>query len=221
VVAIWLTHHHPDHVGAVELLRRRLGVPVAAHEATAERLAGRGITVEGRLVDGDRVELTGGDDGGGGDRPMALRVLHTPGHARGHLCFYEEGLGSLLAGDMVSAVSTIVIDPPEGDMDAYLASLERLARLAPRTLFPGHGPPVTDPVGKIRELVDHRLWREEKVLAAWRAGTREPREMLPAVYDDAPRQAWPLAERQIEAHLVRLARAGAIDDPARGRPDAP
>ncbi len=210
VTAIWLTHHHPDHVGAVELLRRRLGVPVAAHEATAERLSGRGITVDARLADGDRVELAGA-----GGRPMTVRVLHTPGHARGHLCFFEEGLGSLLAGDMVSAVSTIVIDPPEGDMDAYLASLERLARLAPRTLFPGHGPPVTDPVGKLRELIDHRLWREEKVLEAWRAGTRAPREMLPAVYDDAPRQAWPLAERQIEAHLRRLARAGAIDDPAR------
>ncbi len=216
VVAIWLTHHHPDHVGAVELLRRRLGVPVAAHPATAERLARRGIAVERTLADGERVELAGA-----GGPPVALRVLHTPGHARGHLCFYEESLGSLLAGDMVSAVSTIVVDPPEGDMDAYLASLERLVELAPRALFPGHGPPIADAAGKLRELVDHRLWREAKVLEAWRSGIREPGEMLPAVYDDAPREAWPLAARQIEAHLRRLARAGAIDDPARGGPDAP
>ncbi len=220
VTAIWLTHHHPDHVGGAERLRERLGVPVAAHAATAERLAERGIAVDRLLADGERVELAG-ESGEASRPPVALRVLHTPGHARGHLCFYEEGLGSLLAGDMVSAISTIVIDPPEGDMDAYLASLERLARLAPRTLFPGHGPPLADAVGKLRALVEHRSWRERRVLEAWRTGMREPREMLPAVYDDAPREAWPLAERQIEAHLRRLARSGAIDDPARSTPDGP
>lgn len=212
LTAIWLTHHHPDHVGAVARLAAAFGVPVAAHRETAERLRrgpGGGIPVDRLLDDGERVELAGPPDGSAPG--LTLRVLHTPGHARGHLCFYEERLGSLLAGDMVSAVSTIVVDPPEGDMDDYLGSLERLAALAPRTLFPGHGPAIVDPVDKLRELIEHRHWREARVLEAWRAGVREPGAMLPTVYDDAPRAAWPLAERQIEAHLRRLARTGAID----------
>ncbi len=206
LTALWLTHHHPDHVGAVARLADRFRVPVAAHPATAERVAGRGIRVERLLEDGERIELAGGEDGA-----MTLRVLHTPGHAPGHLCFIQEGLGSVLAGDLLSAVSTIVIDPPEGDMDAYLASLQRLRAAGPRTLFPGHGPAVVRADEALRDLIDHRRWREQRVLEAWRSGLRRPAEMLPTVYDDAPREAWPLAERQILAHLRRLARAGTID----------
>jgi glyoxylase-like metal-dependent hydrolase (beta-lactamase superfamily II) len=110
----------------------------------------------------------------------------------------------------VAGLGTIVIDPPQGDMDAYLASLERLIELAPATLFPAHGPAIRDAAGKLREYVDHRLWREEKVLAAWNDGLRDPREMLPRVYDDTPEKAWPLAARQIVAHLERLRRRGRI-----------
>jgi glyoxylase-like metal-dependent hydrolase (beta-lactamase superfamily II) len=112
---------------------------------------------------------------------------------------------------MVAGIGTIVIDPPEGDMDAYLASLDKLAALAPRTLFPAHGPPLADAVGTLRRYVEHRRWREERVLAAWRSGVREPRDMLPTVYDDVPERAWPLAERQIVAHLERLRRAGPLN----------
>jgi endoribonuclease LACTB2 len=207
--AVWLTHHHPDHVGAAARIAERFAVPVAAHPATAERVRSRGIRVERALADGERVRLAG--SAGSGDAALVLRVVHTPGHAPGHLCFFEEGLGSLLAGDMVSAVSTIVIDPPEGDMDAYLASVERLRSLGARTLFPGHGPALVEPDTALAEVAEHRRWREERVLAAWRAGGREPAAMVPVVYDDAPRQAWPLAERQLLAHLRRLARSGAID----------
>ncbi|HUP42422.1 MAG TPA: MBL fold metallo-hydrolase [Thermoanaerobaculia bacterium] len=210
--AVWLTHHHPDHVGAAARVAERFRVPVAAHRATAERLAARGVRVARRLEDGERSALAGAAGGGAdGPAPLTLRVVHTPGHAPGHLCFLEEGLGSLLAGDLVSAVSTVVIDPPEGDMDAYLASVERVRGLGPRVLLPGHGPMLVDPDGALREVVEHRLWREERVLAAWRSGIRRPAEMLPAVYDDAPREVWPLAERQVIAHLRRLAAAGTID----------
>lgn len=201
VTALWLTHHHPDHVGGVERLRASLGVPVLAHPLTAERLAGRGIEVDGELRDGERVHL--GDD-------FSVLVLHTPGHARGHLCFLEEEQRSLLCGDMVSGVSMIVVDPPEGDMDDYLGSLEKLAALRPGTLFPGHGPAIKNGVAKLREYIDHRLWREGRILEAWSAGKRRPSEMLPTVYDDVPQQAWPIAERQILAHLDRLRKQGRL-----------
>ncbi len=209
VTAIWLTHHHPDHVAGVPALRRRLGVPVLAHPATAERLAAHG-TLDGTLEDGQQVTLAGQ---GLPEAPdMLVQIVHTPGHARGHLCFLELGQRSLLAGDMVAGLGTIVVDPPEGDMDDYLASLAKLVALAPRVLFPGHGPAVKNGVPKLREYIEHRLWRERRVLAAWREGRRDPEAMLPAVYDDVPREAHPLAARQILAHLTRLRRAGQLDD---------
>jgi glyoxylase-like metal-dependent hydrolase (beta-lactamase superfamily II) len=178
-------------------------VPVLAHAFTAERLADRGIQVDDELNDGQRVVLAG-------DPPMTVLVLHTPGHARGHLCFLEEEQRSALVGDLVAGLGTIVIDPPEGDMDDYLGSLARLAMLRPSTLFPAHGPAILKGVAKLREYADHRLWREAKVLEAWAEGLREPSDMLPKVYDDTPKEAWPLAERQIRAHLNRLRRVGRI-----------
>lgn len=206
VVAIWLTHHHPDHIGGVERLRKSLGVPVLAHPATAERLAGR-VAVDGELTDGQRVVL----EGPAGEPPFAITVVHTPGHAQGHLCFLEETRRSVIAGDLVAGLGTIVIDPPEGDMEQYLGSLARLATLRPQTLFPAHGPAVRNASAKLREYIDHRLWREEKILDAWGRGLRTPEEMLSGVYEDVPVQAHPLAKRQILAHLERLRRTGRIE----------
>ena len=108
-------------------------------------------------------------------------------------------------------LGTIVIDPPEGDMEDYLGSLARLAALRPRTLFPAHGPAVRNAVAKLREYIDHRIWREEKILDAWSRGLRTPEEMLPIVYDDVPKEAHPLARRQILAHLERLRRTGRVE----------
>ncbi|MEZ5332208.1 MAG: MBL fold metallo-hydrolase [Thermoanaerobaculia bacterium] len=201
--AIWLTHHHPDHVGGAARLRERLGVPVLAHSETARLLAGR-VPVDGELAEGDERDL--GRDG----TPFPVRLHHIPGHAPGHLAFLDETFGSMLCGDLVSGISMIVVDPPLGNMDDYLASLARVRELAPRTLFPGHGPTLADPAAKLDETIDHRRWREERILEAWRSGLREPADMLETVYDDTPRIAWPLAERQARAHLERLERAGRL-----------
>jgi glyoxylase-like metal-dependent hydrolase (beta-lactamase superfamily II)/8-oxo-dGTP pyrophosphatase MutT (NUDIX family) len=204
VTAIWLTHHHPDHVGGVEPLRAALDVPVLAHPATAARLRERGLKIDGELQDDQRVILPG-------EQPMEIRVLHTPGHARGHLCFLVEQDGSLVAGDMVAGLGTIVIDPPEGDMSAYLRSLERLRDLAPATIFPAHGPAIRSAVAKLVELIDHRLWREQRILEAWKSGRQKPDEILQVAYDEIPEIVRPLAERQVLAHLERLRSAGSLD----------
>ncbi len=204
ITAIWVTHHHQDHVGAVETMRALLNVPVCAHAETARRLAEAGIAVDRELADQQAVVLAG-------EPPVTLRVLHTPGHARGHLCFYEQRLGSLIAGDMVAGAGTIVIDPPEGNMNDYLASLRKLIELRPATLFPSHGPVIANGTAALEGVLAHRLQREEKIFEAWEAGLRTPAAMLPSVYDDVSPRAYPLAERQILAHLERLRSLGRIE----------
>jgi glyoxylase-like metal-dependent hydrolase (beta-lactamase superfamily II) len=135
------------------------------------------------------------------------RALHTPGHARGHVAFLDERTGALLAGDMVSTLSTIVIDPPEGDMADYLASLARLRELAPRTLFPAHGSPTQGALEKLDEYLAHRRAREEKVVVALATpGSLE--EVTARAYDDTPAFMLPVAARSCLASLEKLAREG-------------
>jgi len=200
--AIWLTHHHRDHTGAVPAVRDAFGIPVLAHEAARRPLAAQGIAVDATLDDGQRVDLGDG---------FTVRVLHAPGHARGHLAFLVEAHGTVICGDLVSALSTIVIDPPEGDMGDYLASLARLEALAPRLLMPGHGPPIPRAVERLRWYRRHREEREQQVLAAWRAGQRDAAAMVPAIYPDVPPLVRPVAARQVEAHLEHLRRRGLLD----------
>jgi endoribonuclease LACTB2 len=200
---IWLSHHHPDHVAGATRLADALGVPIAAHAATAERVAARGIRVDRELVADAEVVLHG-------EPPMRLRLHHTPGHASGHLAFEIAGAGDLVAGDLVAGFSTIVIDPPEGDMDAYLDSLERMRGHGFRTLFPSHGAPILDVDAKLGEAIGHRLERERQILAAWRRGLRAPEALAAEVYPETPAAIRPLALRQLAAHLARLERRGEL-----------
>ncbi|MEM7353394.1 MAG: MBL fold metallo-hydrolase [Acidobacteriota bacterium] len=203
IQAIWLTHHHPDHIGAAETMRRELDVPICAHPLTADRLHHSGLRVDRELGDDQIFDL-------GGDAPFPVRVVHTPGHARGHLCFFDETYRSLVAGDLVSTLSTIVIDPPEGDMDDYIDSLDRAAALSPNILFPAHGPPVPGAVRRLGRLKQHRLDREEQILNTWQSGTTDPAAMVAEIYADVPRPVHLIAERQLQAHLTRLRRLGKL-----------
>lgn len=208
VRGVLLTHHHGDHCGGVDAMRRALpGVPVYAHAQTAERLSRRGLAVE-RLVEGGEVLPFG---------PAGLRALHTPGHAPGHLCLVDLAGGGMIVGDMVASQGTIVVDPEDdGDMGQYLRELDRLRALAragagAQRLWPAHGTSVADGPALLDFYIQHRLLREAKVVAALAGADRRGATLaalLPLAYDDVPPLLHPLAARALRAHLLKLAAEG-------------
>jgi len=193
---IWLTHLHPDHVGGANHLKQKLGVNIVAHPITARDLRGF-IAVDRTFIENEVLELPG--------KPgWRLRVIHTPGHARGHVCIFEENSGSLITGDLMAGFGTIVIDPPEGHMATYLDSLQRIHDLPVTALFPAHGPVMANAKDKIREYIDHRLAREKKILSAWEQGHHDSSAIVREVYTDVAPAMHGLAERSVIAHLEKL-----------------
>lgn len=202
------THHHQDHVGGGEWARAR-GLPLAAHPETARRLA---FPVDRLVEDGHTWEL--GPDSAG--LPWRVRALHTPGHAPGHLALWEERRRFLLAGDLVSGMSTILIDPEEGDMAAYLDSLRRMAALEPRLVVASHGPPFGPGAGIFEKVLAHRLARERRVLDHLKAEPQSLEGLAAEVYADTPGAHPELARRSLLAHLRKLVREGQAREGASG-----
>ncbi|HEX2331946.1 MAG TPA: MBL fold metallo-hydrolase, partial [Burkholderiales bacterium] len=142
---------------------------------------------------------------------ISLRAIHTPGHASNHLCYLLEQTKMLFTGDHVMQGSTVVINPPDGDMRVYLESLERLLGEDIAIIAPGHGYLIGAPHRELRRLIAHRLNRERKVIAALeRLGHPSLDDMLPLVYDDVPERAHRVAARSLTAHLEKLVADGAV-----------
>lgn len=220
VCAILLTHQHPDHVGGANALRDALDVPVLAHPATTAALEGL-VRVDDALFEGDLVS-----EAIEADLDLPLRVLHTPGHARGHLAFRDERTGAVVAGDLVAEQGTIVIDPPDGDMADYLATLGRLIVLGTGVIIPAHGGPIPRGEDKLLEYIGHRQMREEQLqdaLGARPQRSGRPIDLVPTIYPDVPPMFHPLAARQVLAHLLKLEQEGTVDRPdgSTGAPGQP
>jgi ribonuclease/clavin/mitogillin len=202
--AVVLTHHHPDHIGAATACAQRYGVPIWAHERTALALQGR-VVVDHLLADGDRLALGVRPDGSG---PWHLEALLTPGHANGHIAFYDPYYRLLYAGDMISTSTSVLIAPPEGDLTVYLQSLRRLLEVPARLLLPAHGNPSARPQHTIQAALDHRAGRENQLVDALRAGERSVEELGPELYRGLPATHMRFAHLQIRAGLEKLQREG-------------
>jgi glyoxylase-like metal-dependent hydrolase (beta-lactamase superfamily II)/8-oxo-dGTP pyrophosphatase MutT (NUDIX family) len=211
--AIIVSHLHKDHFGGEVALQKHLRekfgleIPLAAHKITAESLRDD-VEIEKFIADEEVFRLK--DDAG---ETFELKALHMPGHARGHLCFYDEEKGFLLSSDNVVGLGTVVIAPPEGDMSDYLASLERMKNLPNlRFLCGSHGAAVFDARGKIEEYIAHRLERERQILEAFRNGAKTPAEIAKIVYENLNPMLFLLAQKSVEAHLEKLERDGKISE---------
>jgi glyoxylase-like metal-dependent hydrolase (beta-lactamase superfamily II) len=208
---IIVTHLHPDHIGGVNHLRQKFGIRVATHRLTAEAIAPE-IGVDRFIEDDEVIELRGSPR----DATLIwkLRALWSPGHARGHLSFYEERTGSLLTGDCIVGVGTVVIAPPEGNLADYMASLRRYLTMRKLTaIFPAHGPALADARGKIDEYIQHRNERESSIIGALKdSGSLTIPEIVKRVYTDVPESRHQLAERSVFAHLEKLLSEGRVRD---------
>ncbi|MFM7507778.1 MAG: MBL fold metallo-hydrolase [Rubrivivax sp.] len=200
-VAILATHTHRDHSPAAAPLAAATGAPVWGRRPGHPMWQDDSFRPDHEPADGERLELGDG---------VTLHAVHTPGHASNHLCWWLEQEQLLFTGDHVMQGSTVVINPPDGDMAAYLLSLQALRRAHDEGtrplhwLAPGHGFLVADPPAVLDALVAHRLRREAKVAAALEAESRPLEALVPRVYDDVPAALHGVAARSLLAHLLKL-----------------
>ncbi len=204
VIEMLVTHRHPDHAGGALALARELGVPISAHRLEvdvieSERFGGS-ARIDRYLEDGDLYDLGG----------LTLEVVFAPGHTLGCLAIHIRERNALITTDTVMGISTTVIRPTEGDLAAYSRTLERFLELDARTLYPGHGAPIHEARSRIESLIQHRLRREEQLLAALRDGPRSVLDLRIELYIGLPEPRVRLAEMQVMTGLLKLIADGFV-----------
>ena len=190
-----ITHGHPDHVSAVDAIRARWPRVIAARW--------RDEAHESWYLLGDGEVIPAGDG--------TLTVLHTPGHAPDHVCFWDGAGRALYTGDMLIQGTTVMVPGGRGGhLRSYLASLERLAALNPLKAYPGHGPVIENPAALVDEYLEHRRLREQQVIACLNDGVTTADELVARIY---PELAGPLrlaAKLTVTAHLEKLREEGRL-----------
>jgi glyoxylase-like metal-dependent hydrolase (beta-lactamase superfamily II) len=208
VAAIICTHTHRDHSPAAAPLAAATGGPVigCAYLAIdddgprADAAFDQTYRPDRVLADGEC--LTGPD--------WTLTAVATPGHTSNHLCLALQQTRALFSGDHVMGWSTTVVSPPDGDMTAYMASLQLLQSRDDRVYYPAHGEAITKPRQLVRGMIGHRRQRENQILRLLEQGTGAIEQMVPLMYKSVDQQLWPAAGRSVLAHLIDLERRGLV-----------
>lgn len=205
------THSHADHspgAAPLQALCKKAKPPILGLSSAPTARSSARFAAERELLDGERLVLSG-TGAEGQEITHTLRVIHTPGHAANHVCLVLEEDGLLFSGDHILNGSTTVVDPPDGDMNAYLDSLDKLDAACEvggiDFILPAHGYVIGSARTAIAQLKAHRLKREAKIASAMKKlpqGT--PEDWLPLAYDDVPERMWPVAARSLAAHVARI-----------------
>jgi glyoxylase-like metal-dependent hydrolase (beta-lactamase superfamily II)/8-oxo-dGTP pyrophosphatase MutT (NUDIX family) len=196
ITRILVTHTHKDHSPAAQALHAATGAALFGRVADHPEWQDATFMPDTPLAHGQRIEL---------GTNTTLHVVHTPGHASNHLCYLLEQEKLLFTGDHLMQGSTVVINPPDGDMQAYLQSLRALLDIDLEWLAPGHGFLLDQPHAVVRKTVAHRLQREAKVVEALRVLTQgDVDALLPLVYSDVSPRLHAVAARSLRAHLLKL-----------------
>ncbi|NJC42578.1 glyoxylase-like metal-dependent hydrolase (beta-lactamase superfamily II) [Brevundimonas alba] len=215
VTHVLVTHTHRDHSPLARPFAEAVGAPVLAARPPVQVVHASGALDEDEDdAFSPDVILAGGEvlDGDG----WTIEAMATPGHASNHMAFVLREENALFSGDHVMGWSTTVVAPPDGDMTAYLASLDAVIGRRFSTLWPTHGAPVTEPQPFLKAYRAHRLEREAQILAQLEGGPCRIREMVPALYAAVDPRLWPAAGLSVWAHLIALERAAKVS--ARPRP---
>lgn len=192
---ILVTHTHPDHSPAVSGLAKKTGAERLGRSAPDGPHQDKTFVPDRVLENGEIFETP----------EFELEVIHTPGHASNHLCYFHEHLNWLFTGDHIISGSTVVIDPPDGNMSDYLSSLERLMDTVLTAIAPGHGELIDSPYEAIDWIIKHRMEREATVVAALEAHPESTTADLVAhAYADVHERLRSVAERSLLAHLLKL-----------------
>ena len=206
-----ITHTHSDHSPAAASVKERTGAPTY----------GYGPHGSGRFAPGDEVEA-GSDSSFVPDHTVrhgdvieaggfTIECVHTPGHTSNHICYALKEAGALFSGDHVMGWSTTVVSPPDGDMTAYMASLELLRERRDKIYYPTHAGPITEPMPYLEALIEHRRERERQIMDCLRRGIGRIAAMVDVMYPNLDLGLIPAARRSVFSHIIAMAERGEIE----------